>query len=395
MKNPGKKPVPGMVAGLQKLVGDLQKVATTEEFSLAGKVCASTSLLGFLPDGVSYCGHTVQALAHQHQFDEVAWLLLHGQLPDDEQLSDWDALIAESAGGLQASIGEMFSLLPPGVRPVDLLPFAISLLAFFDPAPGDVCAAASVARVGRILGQLPRLLDLALNGGPSISAAGTDDRSMLSHTGEGLLSWSGRLLQILRGSECAVTVEEDAAMNVLMICQCLTEMRPACFTARATAVSTRSLFAALQSAATVYAGQTINDPWQWAGELLRSFLTPDQAASWYRSRDPEGMPFGFASSVPDARVRLMQDASGTLLGSIDRIRAAAAASRLEKILATRNQLPTIDWAAVRLMTLLEIPADRQALTIALARIVGWSAQALEQQKSGISLLPALRYASES
>jgi len=50
---------------------------------------------------------------------------------------------------------------------------------------------------------------------------------------------------------------------------------------------------------------------------------------------------------------------------------------------------------VRLMTLLEIPADRQALTIALARIVGWSAQALEQQKSGISLLPALRYASES
>ena len=37
------------------------------------------------------------------------------------------------------------------------------------------------------------------------------------------------------------------------------------------------------------------------------------------------------------------------------------------------------------------PADRQALVIVMARLVGWAAQAIEQQSSGISLLPALRY----
>lgn len=123
-------------------------------------------------------------------------------------------------------------------------------------------------------------------------------------------------------------------------------------------------------------------------------MTPDQAEAWYRSREPQGMPFGFAAHVPDARVRLLRESAGTLLGSVDRLRIAAAAARLEKILATGNQLPTLDWAAVRLMTLLDIPADRQALAVGVARVVGWSAHAIEQQKSGISLLPALRYGQE-
>jgi citrate synthase len=80
-----------------------------------------------------------------------------------------------------------------------------------------------------------------------------------------------------------------------------------------------------------------------------------------------------------------------MLGSIDRIRVEAAAARLEKLQAQEQRVPTTDWAAARLMTLLDIPADRQALVIVMARLVGWAAQAIEQQSSGISLLPALRY----
>jgi len=106
------------------------------------------------------------------------------------------------------------------------------------------------------------------------------------------------------------------------------------------------------------------------------------------------MPFGFASSVPDGRARLLADASATLLGSVDNLRIAAGAERLEKILAGENLVATIDWMAARTMTLLNIPGDRQALLVGLARLVGWAAQAIEQQKSGINLLPALRYGAE-
>ncbi|MFM7868508.1 MAG: citrate/2-methylcitrate synthase, partial [Planctomycetaceae bacterium] len=291
MKDPVQKPAPWLVAGLHKLVGDLQKAAAADELSLHGKFCGSTTLLSFPPDGVSYAGRTVESLVRSRRFEDVAWLLLRGHLPSAEELSDWESHIAESAVSLNSSIGEVFSLLPVGARPVELLQLSMSLLSFFDPMPGDLCARSSVMRVCRILGQLPCLLDSAINGsgGESVESAAAE------------LSWSGRLLWILRGRRCLPTPEEDGAMNVLMICQCLTEMRPACFSARATAAATRSLMSALQSAASVFVGQTMNDPWQWTSELLRSFVTPDQAEVWYRSRDSQGMPFGFASAVPDAR----------------------------------------------------------------------------------------------
>jgi citrate synthase len=47
--------------------------------------------------------------------------------------------------------------------------------------------------------------------------------------------------------------------------------------------------------------------------------------------------------------------------------------------------------AVKLMVMLDIPPERQSLVIGMARLIGWAAHAIEQQKSGVSLLPRLRY----
>jgi citrate synthase len=51
--------------------------------------------------------------------------------------------------------------------------------------------------------------------------------------------------------------------------------------------------------------------------------------------------------------------------------------------------------AARIMTLLDVPADRQSLLIAFARLVGWSAQAMEQSASGHALLPELQYSGDN
>ena len=103
------------------------------------------------------------------------------------------------------------------------------------------------------------------------------------------------------------------------------------------------------------------------------------------------MPFGFTACPQDNRAAILTKICRSLLGSIDRIRIEASAARLEKLLETEQQVPTTDWAAARLMTLLDIPSDRQALVIVMARLVGWAAQAIEQQSSGVSMLPTLRY----
>jgi uncharacterized protein (DUF1778 family) len=180
-------------------------------------------------------------------------------------------------------------------------------------------------------------------------------------------------------------------MNALMICECLTEMRPACFTARFAASTTTHIVPVLQSAASLFVSQLRNDPFLWTSDLLKGFLNPGQVEAWWRRREGQPMPFGFAAASEDNRASLLTETCRTMLGSIDRIRVEAAAARLEKLQAQEQRVPTTDWAAARLMTLLDIPADRQALVIVMARLVGWAAQAIEQQSSGISLLPALRY----
>ena len=71
------------------------------------------------------------------------------------------------------------------------------------------------------------------------------------------------------------------------------------------------------------------------------------------------------------------------------------ASRLETVLGREGLMPTTDWAASRVLTMLDVPEDRISLAIGIARMVGWAAQTIEQHVSGIELLPSLRYAENS
>ena len=58
----------------------------------------------------------------------------------------------------------------------------------------------------------------------------------------------------------------------------------------------------------------------------------------------------------------------------------------------QDQYPTMDWTASVILTLLDVPPEKMSLAIALARTAGWAAQAIDQNTSGVSLLPQLEYA---
>jgi citrate synthase len=382
------QPAVHLVNGLRRLVHDIRRSESADNRGLTDVVCGETGLLSFTDAGVSYCGQPVEELAEQYSFERVIWLLLHQQLPTEEELADCSSILADTAV-IDQSNADILSRLPLGSRPLDLFPLCVSLLSFFDPTPQDNNEESARSRVLRLLAQLPLILSSGLGD--------TVDPSLVPSTelsaDETELSWAGRLLFRLRGGKKRPTAAEDAAMNKLMICECLTEMRPACFAARFAASTTTQIVSALQAAAAVFVSQLQNDPFLWTNELLNGFQNPGQAEAWWRRREGQPMPFGFASETEDNRAGILTDVCRTMLGSFDRIRVEAAAARLEKLQSHQQLMPTTDWAAARLMTLLDIPGDRQALVIVISRMVGWAAQAIEQQSSGISLLPTLRYGS--
>lgn len=372
-------PADALLRGLRRLALDVELRSNPELSGLAEIICGRTQLLEFSQAGVRYCGVDVESLAAE-PFEKTAWLLLHQSLPTDDESGDWAALIRD-AGILEESPGELFALLPAGLRPLDLLPLCLQLLSAFDAESAEQTTDSLRAHLWRLLGRLPLFFDAALNG----------ESPLTSLPAVGELTWAGRLLYWLRGNRRLPSAAEEAAMNTLLVSTCLTEMRPACFVARLSGGSRCGLDAALQSAAALFAGQLRRDPYEWAARLLTSLPTPAAADKWLLARERPGMPFGFASTVPDHRAVILRNAAETLLGTVKRIAMTAAATRIERRLASENLAPTVDWMAVRLMAMLDIPPERHSLAIGMARLTGWAAHAIEQQKSGISLLPRLRY----
>lgn len=379
-----RNPAPHLADGLRRLVHDISQSAVSEANGLSGIICGETQLISFDGESVQYCQESVERLVLECSFDEVVWLLLTGALPGEEYLADIQAIIGDSAV-IDSIAAEMLERIPLGARPLDLFPFCISLLSFFDPAPHDQSPDATRLRLWRLMAQLPVTLAGGL-GRPLVDGS-------LPKADECLpLSWAGRLLFCLRDEQRIPSPVEDAAMNALMICECLTQMRPACFAARFAGSTVNHIVAALQAASSLFVSQLKNDPFEWTSELLRSLNGPSAAEAWWRRREGQPMPFGFSDESSDPRPELLREVCRTLLGSHDRIQIEASACRLEKIMAADQLYPTTDWAAARVMTLLNIPSDRQSLVIGMARLAGWAAQAIEQQNAGVSLLPLLRYA---
>ena len=379
-------PAAHLVKGLHQLLGDLSTPADHSARGLKGVICGETDLIGFHPGRVEYSGVCVEELCEESSFESVIWLLLNEYAPDPEQLADCSSILNESAV-IDQPMADMISVVPLQTRTLDLFPLAISLLACFDPAPCDRTLAASKSQFWRVLAQVPVLMHVAFGGKLQDGRALDSDDSRA-------MSFAGRLLQILREDNSVPSPIEEQAMNAVMICECLTEMRPACFLTRFIGSTVNDVVAGLKAASSMFVSQLRNDPFAWTAARLKEFRSPDDAERWFRARNPRTMPFGFHAAPEDPRSCILRQQCRELLGSVDSMVIESAAARLEAILGAEGMQPTIDWTAARALTMLNVPEDRISLAIGIARMVGWAAQTIEQHASGITLLPSLRYAGE-
>src|SRR5205823_8462733 len=101
-----------------------------------------------------YRGYPVGELAEQCSFDEVAYLLLHGELPTPRQLADFQQRVA-AARRLPGPLRDLFKALPRWTPSMDALRSAVSVLAHFDQDVNDGSHEANVRKAERLLAQVP------------------------------------------------------------------------------------------------------------------------------------------------------------------------------------------------------------------------------------------------
>src|SRR5262249_50890105 len=106
--------------------------------------------------GLEYRGYPIEELAESVSYQETAFLLLHGDLPTEGQLREFDARLRE-ARALPHALIELYREIPASAHPMDVLRTSVSVLAHYDPEvnapPTD--HAANVRKAERMIAQMP------------------------------------------------------------------------------------------------------------------------------------------------------------------------------------------------------------------------------------------------
>jgi citrate synthase len=114
---------------------------------LAGVIAGETAICWVDPAaGLMYRGYDIHGMAEKATFEEVAYLLLNGELPNAKQLKDFTQQIA-SERGLPGPVTEMLRLLPGATHPMDMLRTGVSMLGSFDKDLNDYSHDANCSKI--------------------------------------------------------------------------------------------------------------------------------------------------------------------------------------------------------------------------------------------------------
>ncbi|MGH7178177.1 MAG: citrate/2-methylcitrate synthase, partial [Tepidisphaeraceae bacterium] len=185
--------------------------------------------------GLLYRGYDIHDLATRTQFEQVAWLILRGDLPSPSELASFKKEIS-SQRAIPDAVVAMLKLFPNSAHPMDLLRTGVSMLGSFDPDLNDHSHDANMRKSIRLLARMPTL-----------TAAGHRIKNGHEHIAPRAdLSNSANFLYTLTGKEPEAWRVQ--AMDVLFALYAEHEFNASTFAARVTASTMADMYAAITTA---------------------------------------------------------------------------------------------------------------------------------------------------
>jgi citrate synthase len=345
---------------------------------IAGETAIST-----IAGGLSFRGYPVGELAEKASFEEVAYLLIHGELPTGTELAGFRQRL-EAAQHLPPALHELLAALPPAANPMDVLRSSVSVLAQFDPDVADLSANAGRRKAERLLAQIP---------------VAVTEQHRRSHGQQPVplrpgLSLAANFLWMLRAQEASPAAVR--ALDVSLLLYAEHEFNASTFVARVVASTESDLHSAVVAAIGALKGRLHGGANEQVMAVLEGAGGPQTAEGWLRgvlAHKERIMGFGH-------RVYKTGDVRAGILKTYTRQAAEAAgmqkweetAEVIERLLAAEKHLfPNLDWPAGRLYHALGLETPLYTPIFVMARVAGWSAHVIEQQQHNRLIRPRGRY----
>lgn len=361
---------------------------------LEGVVATQTAICRVADGLLVYRGYHIDELAGRAEYEEVAYLLLNGALPDKEQLREFKAELIKNRA-LSPTLRNLLQETSESATAMDVLRTIVSASAFEDPAEGDNSPEAGYAKSVRLVAKLPTILASYIR----------RRKGLQPIPPEAKLGHAENFAHMIWGNE-PPHPRATEVLNTCLILQAEHGLNASTFTARVIASTGADMHAAATGALGALKGPLHGGATDTTMKMLEDIGSPDRAAGWIeRALANKGKIFGFGHRVyktVDPRAQhlrtfaqeLGRDWNGPKYFEIqEKVREAIEAQRETAKASVRDKLGVVnvDYYAATTYTYLGIPADLGTSIFAVGRIAGWCAHVMEQHASNRIIRPESEY----
>ncbi|MEE6281328.1 bifunctional 2-methylcitrate synthase/citrate synthase [Georgenia sunbinii] len=350
---------------------------------LVGVVADTTAISKVDPESNSllYRGYPVQELAARCSFEEVAYLLWHGELPTEEQRA---ALAAEGRAqrALADPVRRAIDLVPLTAHPMDTLRTAVSVIGATDPRAAD--PSADYAKSVRLLSQVPAIIayDQRRRRGQDL----VDPRPDLGYV--------ENFLHMTFGEEPPPVVVD--AFRVALILYAEHSFNASTFTARVITSTQSDLYSAVVGAIGALKGPLHGGANEAVMQVLDEIGSADRAEEWLDQALADGRKImGFGHRVykrGDSRVPSMKAALDRLVAHHGSQELAEMYDALQAAMLDRKDIhPNLDYPSGPAFHLMGFDTPTFTPLFVAARVVGWTAHVMEQAADNALIRPLSDY----
>lgn len=359
---------------------------TTYSRGMAGVIAGETAIatVGQEGHGLTYRGYSIFDLAEHATFEEVAWLLLKGELPTADELAGFKSRLLKGRA-LPLALRHVLEQLPSTSHPMDVLRTAVSALGCLEPEPEPATSDAQGRIAERLIASLPSMLMYwyqFAHHGKQIDTDVQDD------------SVAGHFLHLLYGHMPDAT--QQRAVDVSLILYAEHEFNASTFTARITTSTLSDIYSTITGAIGTLRGPLHGGANEAAMALIEPLQNADDAEHYIMealARKDKIMGFGHrVYRISDPRSDVIKQWAKKLADATGDTRLYPVSERVEAVMRReKNLFPNLDFFSASAYHFLGIPTPLFTPIFVLSRVSGWLAHVFEQRGDNRLIRPSAVY----